>query len=788
MATVEEEVILSHVKVGVHGEIKAKVRDLVAPGDHDDYEDLLLELNKLMKDEQMASNFPYNPDEKELCAGLVEDIWYRVRVEHVLSRMNGPCAMCYLVDEGEEKFIPVSRLRHLPAKFGSLPHQVHTICLHGIQPLSLVTSPEDLMVHPRVRKKWDKAAVKYISERIKDTSLIRGTILYKCSDGALSVRMFLRTSSGGFLSLNDTLVEQGYAINIEDEESGFAGEEAPISVEDKIREKCRKEREEVRLQLAAAEFDPHPVGCHGNVQKEVSDDHERWINVKTSSFTERKSPISIDQMLEKEKHPPVVFESEDEMKHSNSKARQNSRRQSSQDDYLRERLYSNSSMHSTCSVPSKRTEVVRHSGYQSMDEKLSSRILGRSVMNPEQCDDLLETDQGFENRADLKPFKSNLNSGVPDDSDGQEISMDCSQINKIDKGSRVLSQGSYISSNSIQLQYLSDSGIISSNRPKGRGLVSSLGVGGEPLQGSGRGLFVGRGFRSPVGSFSSHSDSGDSKGRPRERISGSYSDGVIAKGCSKIFQIYNVGRGMSSFDKDLSKVPSARGTVSAETITAQGETVHNYHFSKSTKAVHDPSKSACDQFTNDVEQPSLREACGNAMSIASNPLQDYSHSQRAFSDSETPRRNLSGPRNISRGKALLGDSKQVFSSHSNDITVNRPIVSLGQTSLSNQLLLPDVVSASMKGQLAFTKARIPLETGKLKSASSAGSSRLPESYTSTFSSYSGKGATKSAILTQTTSSMTTPEPMVANKQSPLIIYKVSAVIMVEHLCNCISSY
>ena len=50
-------------KVGVHGEIKAKVRDLVAPGDHDDYEDLLLELNKLMKDEQMASNFPYNPDE-----------------------------------------------------------------------------------------------------------------------------------------------------------------------------------------------------------------------------------------------------------------------------------------------------------------------------------------------------------------------------------------------------------------------------------------------------------------------------------------------------------------------------------------------------------------------------------------------------------------------------------------------------------------------------------------------------------------------------------------------------
>ncbi|XP_052816086.1 uncharacterized protein LOC128242797 [Mya arenaria] len=314
----EEEVVLEQVMVDSHGQILAKVvKEAEQDGDgvFKDYEEMLLQLNSLLDNRQMASSLPYHPTENELCAGKVESIWFRVEVKNVLSRKSGPHGTCYRVDEGDTLTIPVAHLRHLPAKFQQLPYQVHPIVLHGIQPFSLVISEEDLMVYPGVRPHWDEAAVKYIHDNIKAAKEVRCKVVNEGSGGALYVLMYLKTRSGPWVFLNETLKNLEYATDFSEDV------EVPIvkTKEDLIRERFRKQREDRRLREDLSSRSDHEFACHpGRPTGRFSpvDRGYRTDGQYNDLVARKTSPISTDEMLANEKRQKerVVYVQEERLR------------------------------------------------------------------------------------------------------------------------------------------------------------------------------------------------------------------------------------------------------------------------------------------------------------------------------------------------------------------------------------------------------------------------------------------------------------------------------------------
>ncbi|KAL4234121.1 Tudor domain containing 12 [Mactra antiquata] len=203
----ENNIVLENVQVNAQGNITGKVKN----AESNEYERLSRELNEHYANDQMVSVIQYTPSVGEMCAGSSNNKWYRVIVRHKLNARNGIIAVCYFVDEGFDATIPVSGLRHLSPKYCKLPHRVKDIFLHGIQPYTMKIS-EDTQIKYGTSKIWDESAIKFMSDMVTASTEVRCTVNDTSQDGSLSVRMFLRTLSGGLTCLNETMVRLGYAI------------------------------------------------------------------------------------------------------------------------------------------------------------------------------------------------------------------------------------------------------------------------------------------------------------------------------------------------------------------------------------------------------------------------------------------------------------------------------------------------------------------------------------------------------------------------------------------------
>jgi hypothetical protein len=81
--------------------------------DDDAYDTLLEEMQEHFTNDQVVSVMSYNPRVGELCAGILKNHLYRVKVISKLSGgRHGYIVACRFVDEGLESTIPISRLKH----------------------------------------------------------------------------------------------------------------------------------------------------------------------------------------------------------------------------------------------------------------------------------------------------------------------------------------------------------------------------------------------------------------------------------------------------------------------------------------------------------------------------------------------------------------------------------------------------------------------------------------------------------------------------------------------------
>ncbi|WAR11688.1 TDRD1-like protein [Mya arenaria] len=244
-------------KVDSHGQILAKVvKEAEQDGDgvFKDYEEMLLQLNSLLDNRQMASSLPYHPTENELCAGKVESIWFRVEVKNVLSRKSGPHGTCYRVDEGDTLTIPVAH-----CEGSSLQKDVE---------VPIVKTKEDL-IRERFRKQRE-------DRRLREDLSSRSDHEFACHPGRPTGRF--------------SPVDRGYRTDGQYNDL-VARKTSPISTDEMLaNEKRQKERvvyvQEERLREVPSGF---------AIKHESKGDPQGPIGVKLGSHVQHVSEGSYDK-------------------------------------------------------------------------------------------------------------------------------------------------------------------------------------------------------------------------------------------------------------------------------------------------------------------------------------------------------------------------------------------------------------------------------------------------------------------------------------------------------------
>lgn len=164
----EESIVLENVKVDDHGRLTGKIKQ--GREESSAFSRLFQRIQNHFNDDQMASYIPHhNIKQNELCVGKssLDKKWHRVRVESILASGHGFQACCFFVDDGITDMIPTPFLRPIPETFLQVPFQLKKLYLHGITPITLAMSLEDLNTSMQPCQRWDSAAVEFIKKNVE---------------------------------------------------------------------------------------------------------------------------------------------------------------------------------------------------------------------------------------------------------------------------------------------------------------------------------------------------------------------------------------------------------------------------------------------------------------------------------------------------------------------------------------------------------------------------------------------------------------------------------------------
>nr|XP_006814119.1 PREDICTED: putative ATP-dependent RNA helicase TDRD12-like [Saccoglossus kowalevskii] len=192
--------------------------------------ELCNEIDDFCNSAQVVTVYVRFPEAGQMCLAMGPDKrWYRVRVLSVMQTTLGPQVKCYLVDFAETLLVPHSKLRKAPLKFLKCPHQAKKYQLFGVQPVTLLTSMEDFSTTMQPVHKWDTAANEYVSALIKmETFDVMVEICHIDKDKEHHVILYLNTAKG-LINLNQLLVNEDYAIAIDDIKGSLDGKCLPTA-------------------------------------------------------------------------------------------------------------------------------------------------------------------------------------------------------------------------------------------------------------------------------------------------------------------------------------------------------------------------------------------------------------------------------------------------------------------------------------------------------------------------------------------------------------------------------
>ncbi|XP_078337026.1 uncharacterized protein LOC111136315 isoform X2 [Crassostrea virginica] len=183
---------------------------------------------------------PYQPSKNEVCIGRSgEKIWYRVKVEDVFRRQRGHEAKCFLLDFGTIEMIPFQWLRRATPTNLSVPYQVKTYGLYGIQAQTMAIQG-DLSCHMEPCLAWDESATEYMRKRLQMTTVYLVDIKHEDSD-MIEVDLYL-TVGNEEICVNDDLVRKKYAVRKKQNaiqkamtSPGSTTRSQPLTIEDELR-------------------------------------------------------------------------------------------------------------------------------------------------------------------------------------------------------------------------------------------------------------------------------------------------------------------------------------------------------------------------------------------------------------------------------------------------------------------------------------------------------------------------------------------------------------------------
>ncbi|XP_033107730.1 uncharacterized protein LOC117109479 isoform X2 [Anneissia japonica] len=164
------------------------------------------------------SKYVLQPEKGQLCLAkrATDKRWYRARIQTIMQSTQGPQASLYLLDFAESIRSPTSWLRELPSEFLKVPLQVKEARLYKTQPLTLETCFVDLSVSSKPCKMWDKAAVVYFKNAVKEATSSKVEVHHHDNSSSIFyVTLYLNMPLEGLIDMNEDLVVKQYAIKNE---------------------------------------------------------------------------------------------------------------------------------------------------------------------------------------------------------------------------------------------------------------------------------------------------------------------------------------------------------------------------------------------------------------------------------------------------------------------------------------------------------------------------------------------------------------------------------------------
>uniref|UniRef100_A0A8W8K9B9 RNA helicase n=1 Tax=Magallana gigas TaxID=29159 RepID=A0A8W8K9B9_MAGGI len=182
----------------------------------------------------------YQPSKNEVCIGrTAEKVWCRVRVEDMYRRQRGHEAKCFLLDYGTIEMIPFQWLRRASPSHHSVPYQVKSYGLYGIQALTLAVQG-DLSCHMEPCVSWDESATEYFRKCLQMTALYFVEVQQEDAN-KIEVNLYLAIGNQE-ICVNDELIKKEYAVKREPGDiqraaisPGNSTRSQPLTIEEELR-------------------------------------------------------------------------------------------------------------------------------------------------------------------------------------------------------------------------------------------------------------------------------------------------------------------------------------------------------------------------------------------------------------------------------------------------------------------------------------------------------------------------------------------------------------------------